>query len=133
MNDVLSDMVETLQNVTDPWLLFLCVIYHLPHSIFLTQAQSRKGLALSRVGRREEAIEAAILSITGYPWNWSAWTLFMSCIKDGEEVGFAFFKHRRWLTLLLPVGVASAIDPVSIFSPFGPAFPSKVYVRATLP
>lgn len=36
--------------------------------------------------RREEAMESALVSIAGYPWNWSAWTLLGSCIGDGEEV-----------------------------------------------
>jgi hypothetical protein len=47
----------------------------------------RKGLFLSRLNRREEAIESIILSIGGYPWNWSAWALLGRCIGDGEEVG----------------------------------------------
>ena len=46
----------------------------------------RKALFLSRLSRREEAIESALLSILGFPWNWSAWTLLGSCIGDGEEV-----------------------------------------------
>lgn len=46
----------------------------------------RKALFLSRLSRREEAIESALLSIAGFPWNWSAWTLLGSCIGDGEEV-----------------------------------------------
>ncbi len=46
----------------------------------------RKALFLSRLSRREEAIECALLSIVGFPWNWSCWTLLGSCIGDGEEV-----------------------------------------------
>jgi hypothetical protein len=46
-----------------------------------------KGLFLSRLkGRRDEAIESAILSIAGFPWNWATWMLLGSCIEDGEEV-----------------------------------------------
>ena len=58
------------------FLLDLCVI--------------RQALFLSRLSRREEAIESALLSIAGYPWNWSAWSLLGSCIGDGEEVGLHF-------------------------------------------
>jgi anaphase-promoting complex subunit 8 len=46
----------------------------------------RKALFLSNLNRREEAIESALLSIAGYPWNWSTWVLLGSCIGDGEEV-----------------------------------------------
>jgi anaphase-promoting complex subunit 8 len=46
----------------------------------------RKALFLSRISRREEAIESALLSIAGYPWNWSTWSLLGSLIGDGEEV-----------------------------------------------
>ncbi|KAF8554160.1 TPR-like protein [Imleria badia] len=60
--------LEVVKNATDPWLLFL------------------KGLFLSRLDRREEAIESIILSIGGYPWNWSAWALLGRCIGDGEEL-----------------------------------------------
>jgi anaphase-promoting complex subunit 8 len=38
------------------------------------------------LSRREEAIECALISIAGFKWNWSAWTLLASCIRDGEEV-----------------------------------------------
>ncbi|KAG9316570.1 hypothetical protein JVU11DRAFT_2623 [Chiua virens] len=60
--------LEAVKNAVDPWLLFL------------------KGLFFSRLNRREEAIESIILSISGYPWNWSAWTLLGRCIGDGEEL-----------------------------------------------
>lgn len=46
----------------------------------------RKALFLSRLARREEAIENALISLAGFKWNWSAWTLLGSCIGDGEEV-----------------------------------------------
>ena len=46
----------------------------------------RKALFLSRLSRREEAIESALISLAGFRWNWSAWTLLGSCIGDGEEV-----------------------------------------------
>ncbi|KAF8633362.1 hypothetical protein AX17_004533 [Amanita inopinata Kibby_2008] len=68
INRSLLDLLETVRNATDPWLLFL------------------KALFLSRLSRREEAIESALLSIAGYPWNWSTWTLLGSCIGDGEEL-----------------------------------------------
>ncbi|KAN0091102.1 hypothetical protein V8E55_004668 [Tylopilus felleus] len=60
--------LDVVKNVTDPWLLFL------------------KGLFLSRLNRKEEAIESIILSIGRYPWNWSAWVLLGRCIGDGEEL-----------------------------------------------
>jgi hypothetical protein len=46
----------------------------------------RKALLLYRLDRREEAIESVILSIAGYPWNWSAWVLLGNCVEDSEEV-----------------------------------------------
>ncbi|TFK44754.1 hypothetical protein BDQ12DRAFT_641682 [Crucibulum laeve] len=68
VNTALTELLEEVEKVTDPWLLFLRAIF------------------LSRLSRREEAIESIILSIAGYPWNWSAWTLLGSCIGDGEEM-----------------------------------------------
>ncbi|KAF9227395.1 TPR-like protein [Gyrodon lividus] len=67
-NRSLLDHLELVNNATDPWLLFL------------------KSLFLSRLNRREEAIESIILSIGGYTWNWSAWTLLGRCIGDAEEL-----------------------------------------------
>ncbi|KAH7909322.1 hypothetical protein BJ138DRAFT_1127757 [Hygrophoropsis aurantiaca] len=67
-NRALLELLEIVKNATDPWLLFL------------------KALFLSRLSRREEAIESLILSLTRYPWNWSAWTLLGNCIGDGEEM-----------------------------------------------
>ncbi|KAJ3855042.1 hypothetical protein EV368DRAFT_35553 [Lentinula lateritia] len=74
INDTIQELLREAVNDTDPFLLFL------------------KAIFLSRFSRREEAIEAAILSIAGFPWNWSSWTLLSSCIRDGEE-----------LTALLPL------------------------------
>ncbi|KAF8630657.1 hypothetical protein AX15_002807 [Amanita polypyramis BW_CC] len=68
INTSLQDLLETVRSTTDPWLLFL------------------KALFLSRLSRRDEAIESALLSITRFPWNWSVWTLLGSCIGDGEEL-----------------------------------------------
>lgn len=48
---------------------------------------SRKAVFLSRLNRREEAIESILRSISGYHWNWSVWTLLCSCVGDGDEVG----------------------------------------------
>ncbi|KAF9241549.1 hypothetical protein BU15DRAFT_44778 [Melanogaster broomeanus] len=67
-NRSLLDHLELVKNSTDPWLLFL------------------QGLFLSRLNRREEAIESILSSIDGYPWNWSAWTLLGRCIGDPEEL-----------------------------------------------
>ncbi|KAF7973712.1 hypothetical protein HWV62_14398 [Athelia sp. TMB] len=67
-NTSLLELLEQVKNATNPWLLFL------------------KALFLCGLKRREEAIESALLSISGYPWNWSTWTLLGSCIGDGEEL-----------------------------------------------
>ncbi|KAJ6593964.1 hypothetical protein B0H19DRAFT_1093066 [Mycena capillaripes] len=69
INPTVEHLLNRVINATDPWLLFL------------------KALFLSRLsGRRDEAIESAILSIAGFPWNWATWTLLGSCIEDGEEL-----------------------------------------------
>jgi anaphase-promoting complex subunit 8 len=68
INKSLSDLLEFVKDAVDPWLLFL------------------KSLFLSRLSRREEAIESALISLAGFKWNWSAWTLLGSCIGDGEEL-----------------------------------------------
>ncbi|KAF8973218.1 hypothetical protein BDZ97DRAFT_1936102 [Flammula alnicola] len=68
INEFLGDLLDLVKDSTDPWLLFL------------------KALFLSRLSRREEAIESALLSIAGFRWNWSTWTLLGSCIGDGEEL-----------------------------------------------
>ncbi|KAF9450423.1 TPR-like protein [Macrolepiota fuliginosa MF-IS2] len=68
VNNSLGGLLDEVQDAGDPWLLFL------------------KALFLSRLSRREEAIECALLSISGFPWNWSCWTLLGSCISDGEEL-----------------------------------------------
>ncbi|KAJ3554079.1 hypothetical protein NM688_g3293 [Phlebia brevispora] len=68
VNPELLSLLQLVRNSTDPWLLFL------------------KALFLSRVSRREEAIESALLSIAGYPWNWAIWILLSECIDDGEEL-----------------------------------------------
>ncbi|KAH9948551.1 TPR-like protein [Amylocystis lapponica] len=68
VNAFLLSLLETVQNATDPWLLFL------------------KALFLRRLMRREEAIESALLSIAAYPWNWSTWTVLGECVGDGEEL-----------------------------------------------
>ncbi|TFK75366.1 cell division control protein 23 [Pluteus cervinus] len=68
VNESLQDLLQSVQSATDPWLLFL------------------KAIFFSRLSRREEAIEAALLSLAGFPWNWSAWLLLGSCIGDGDEL-----------------------------------------------
>ncbi|KAF9529366.1 hypothetical protein CPB83DRAFT_852543 [Crepidotus variabilis] len=68
INRTLGELLELVRDSKDPWLLFL------------------KALLFSRLSRREEAIEAALLSIAGFKWNWSTWTLLASCIGDGEEL-----------------------------------------------
>ena len=70
----------------------------------------RKALLLSRLSRREESIENALLSIAGFRWNWSAWTLLASCIADGEEVVWVYsidfisdhhFSYHLWFNWFL--------------------------------
>ncbi|KAI0070177.1 TPR-like protein [Panus rudis PR-1116 ss-1] len=68
VNSSIVNLLQSVQNSTDPWLLFL------------------KSLFLHRLSRRDEAIEAAMLSIAGYPWNWSVWLLLSDCIEDGDEL-----------------------------------------------
>ncbi|KAF7376203.1 Anaphase-promoting complex subunit 8 [Mycena sanguinolenta] len=69
INPTVEHLLTQVVNATDPWLLHL------------------KALFLSRLkDRRDEAIESAILSIAGFPWNWATWTLLGSCIEDGEEL-----------------------------------------------
>jgi len=84
VNASLCDLLELVRNTKDPWLLFLYVARS--RLSLETHPAHRKALFLSRLSRREEAIEYALLSIAGYPWNWSTWTLLGSCIGDGEEV-----------------------------------------------
>lgn len=55
--------------------------------------EHRKALFLSRLSRREEAIECALLSIVGFPWNWSCWMLLGGCIGDGEEVRTSYVRY----------------------------------------
>ncbi|CAL1706904.1 unnamed protein product [Somion occarium] len=68
VNPSIVNLLQEVQNATDPWLLFL------------------KAIFLHRLSRREEAIETALLSIAGYPWNWSVWTLLGDCLEDGDEL-----------------------------------------------
>ncbi|KAL6305062.1 hypothetical protein BKA93DRAFT_246990 [Sparassis latifolia] len=68
VNTSLLELLEKVKNTTDPWLLFL------------------KALFLRRLSRREEAIESALLSIAGYPWNWAAWSVLGECLGDGDEL-----------------------------------------------
>ncbi|KAJ3547280.1 hypothetical protein NMY22_g1718 [Coprinellus aureogranulatus] len=68
INTALASLLDRVQNAKDPWLLFL------------------KALFLSRLSRREEAIEACLQSIAGYRFNWSTWILLGSCINDAEEL-----------------------------------------------
>ncbi|CAA7261631.1 unnamed protein product [Cyclocybe aegerita] len=68
VNHSLMDLLDLIKDSNDPWLLFL------------------KALLFSRLSRREQAIECVLLSIAGFRWNWSAWTLLGSCIGDGEEL-----------------------------------------------
>lgn len=68
INPALSGLLDKVKSAKDPWLLFLSALF------------------LSRLGRREEAIEACLLSIAKVQWNWSTWLLLGSCIHDGEEL-----------------------------------------------
>ncbi|KAH9929513.1 TPR-like protein [Epithele typhae] len=68
VNLALHNLLGSVTNATDPWLLFL------------------KAVFLCRLSRREEAIESAILSLTTYPWNWSTWVVLGECLSDGDEL-----------------------------------------------
>ncbi|KAF7315598.1 Anaphase-promoting complex subunit 8 [Mycena indigotica] len=69
LNPTVDVLLTAVLNATDPWLLYL------------------KALFLSRFPmRRDEAIESAILSIAGFPWNWGVWSLLSTCINDGGEL-----------------------------------------------
>lgn len=83
INRLLTTLLDMVKNATDPWLLFL------------------KAVFLSRLNRREEAIESILRSISGYHWNWSVWTLLCSCVGDGDE-----------LTALLPLLPLPANHPL---------------------
>ncbi|KAG1808266.1 uncharacterized protein BJ212DRAFT_1384423 [Suillus subaureus] len=83
INRLLITLLDIVKNATDPWLLFL------------------KAVFLSRLNRREEAIESIIRSISGYHWNWSVWTLLYNCVGDGDE-----------LTALLPLLPLPATHPL---------------------
>lgn len=48
---------------------------------------NRKGLVLSRLSRREEAIVALVESARGFPYNWSLWTKLAELLDGEEEVG----------------------------------------------
>ncbi|CAK5265759.1 unnamed protein product [Mycena citricolor] len=71
IDKMLTEITHCLEtdHIDDPWLLYL-------HGLFLSRIPER----------RDEAIESAILSIGGFPWNWAAWMLLSSCIGDGEEL-----------------------------------------------
>lgn len=47
---------------------------------------SRKAIFLSRLGRREEAMDAACASISLFKWNWSLWQLLGSMITNRADV-----------------------------------------------
>lgn len=68
LNRSLLDHLELVKDSTDPWMMFL------------------KAIFLFRLNRREEAIESLILSIGGYPWNWSSWILLGRCAWDPQEL-----------------------------------------------
>ncbi|KIP08436.1 hypothetical protein PHLGIDRAFT_104401 [Phlebiopsis gigantea 11061_1 CR5-6] len=68
VNSHLLILLQVVLHAADPFLIFL------------------KALFLKRLGRREEAIESAVLSIAAYPWNWSTWTLLGECVGDGDEM-----------------------------------------------
>ena len=72
---------------------------------------NRKALLLKRESRREEAIEALILSIGKYPWNWSAWVLLGTCISDRDEVSVFFLSLSFLDTYTVTVCGASPAPP----------------------
>ncbi|KAG9039771.1 Anaphase-promoting complex subunit 23 [Tulasnella sp. JGI-2019a] len=68
LSDVNSnESTSAARKEMDPFLLFL------------------KGTILAALKRRPEAIECLILSVTAYPWNWSAWLQLGMLIEEPEE------------------------------------------------
>lgn len=41
-----------------------------------------RSIVLKNLLRKPEAIEAALLSLQSYPWNWSAWRLLWDLVDD---------------------------------------------------
>jgi len=107
LNTSLLDLLEKVKNTTNPWLLFL------------------KALFLCGLNRREEAIESALLSIAGYPWNWSTWILLGSCIGDGEEVVCHIAHVIYLLKRLLAAVFSSPFNAVSADTSCGSNVSSK--------
>ncbi|EIN11305.1 TPR-like protein [Punctularia strigosozonata HHB-11173 SS5] len=68
INKGLQSLCDKVVLTGDPWILFL------------------RALFLYRLSRREEAIEAALLSIAAYPWNWSTWLILKDCVEDANEL-----------------------------------------------
>ncbi|KAJ7508697.1 hypothetical protein B0H11DRAFT_2153102 [Mycena galericulata] len=77
VNPLLTELYESVEAVTEPWLLFL------------------KALFLFRLARFDEAIDCVLSSIVSLPWNWSAWTLLGDCIHDPA----ALATHLEKITL----------------------------------
>lgn len=77
--------------------------------------ECRKALFLKRLSRKEEAVESVLLSIKGYPWNWSAWLLLASCLGDRDEVSLEI--------KIESVLFSSRLEEVTdYFLPFSPSF-----------
>ncbi|THU95653.1 TPR-like protein [Dendrothele bispora CBS 962.96] len=71
---VLHSLLDLISNDDEPFLLFL------------------KSVLLAQLSMREECIEACLMSLAAFPWNWATWSLLASCVGDSEE-----------LTALLPL------------------------------
>ncbi|KAF8342206.1 uncharacterized protein EI90DRAFT_2903838 [Cantharellus anzutake] len=84
VNDDLNDILEQLEGVIDPFLIFL------------------KGVILKGLIRKAEALECAVLSLRAYPWNWSCWTLLREVVDDYDVVAPAYLFQIDRLRPLLP-------------------------------
>lgn len=70
-------------------------------------------------------MECALLSIAGFPWNWSCWTLLGSCIGDGEEVTESLFGYLYFAQVSAPVVIPSSIGAVNSDPPLGAHVPNQ--------
>lgn len=125
VNESLGELLDAVKDYTDPWLLFLLVSLDRLHTFAESNpaVTHRKALFLSRLSRREEAIESALLSIAGFRWNWSTWSLLGSCIGDGEEV-IPLYLALFMLTTLTAI-ISAPFDSLTNRSSAGSNFPNK--------
>ncbi|KAG8886057.1 Anaphase-promoting complex subunit 23 [Tulasnella sp. 331] len=119
LSDVNSnESTSTARKEMDPFLLFL------------------KGLILGALKRRAEAIECLILSVTAYPWNWSAWLQLGALIEDPDE-WTSLQKHLpsqptlKMLSLKILVDFNAAPDTLDeTINELSELFPHSLFVKS---